>query len=105
MRNGLNYIDKADFLEVYYATHTQSITLANIQSSFAATGLVPYDPERVLSKLNTQFKTLTLPSTSYTNTPTQLQTFKTPYNTTQLQLQANVIKRTALLTPTNRALD
>jgi hypothetical protein len=29
---------------------------ANIQSSFAAAGLVPYDPERVLSKLHTQLK-------------------------------------------------
>ena len=47
IRNGLNHIDKADFLEVYYAVYIQSMSLANIQSSFAATGLVPYDPERV----------------------------------------------------------
>jgi hypothetical protein len=53
MRNGLNYINKADFLEAYYAAHIESISLANIQSSFVATGLVPYDPKRVLLKLNT----------------------------------------------------
>ena len=105
MRNGLNHIDKADFLEAYYTAHIQSISLANIQSSFAATGLVPYDPERVLLKLNTQFKTPTPPSTSYANTPIQPWTFETPHNTAQLQLQANAIKHTALPTPTNRALD
>ena len=105
MRNGLNHIDKADFLEAYYTAHIQSISLANIQSSFAATGLVPYDPERVLLKLNSQFKTPTPPSTSYANTPIQPWTFETPHNTAQLQLQANAIKHTALPTPTNRALD
>ena len=105
MRNGLNHIDKADFLEAYYTAHIQSMGLANIQSSFTATGLVPYDPERVLSKLNTQFKTPTPPSTSYTNAPTQPWTFETPHDTAQLQLQANAIKRTVLPTPTNRALD
>jgi hypothetical protein len=66
----------------------------------------------VLLKLHTQLKTLMPPSTSYTNASanTQLWAFKTPYDTTQLELQAKVIKdgirnRTALLTPTNRALN
>jgi hypothetical protein len=109
MRNGLNHIDKADFLEAYYAAHIEAMTLANIQSSFTVTGLVPHDPDKILSKLNTQFKTLTPPSTSYANAPananTQSWAFETPYDTAQLALQANVIKQTALPTPTNRALD
>jgi hypothetical protein len=69
MQNGVNYIDKQDFLKVYYIAHTESMSLVNIQSSFAATGLLPYDPERVLSKLKTQFKTLTPPSSSHATTP------------------------------------
>jgi hypothetical protein len=84
MRNGVNYIDKPDFLRTFHAARTEAITLANIQSSFAATGLVLYDPERVLSKLYTQFKTLILPSTSYTNNApasTQAWAFETPYDT------------------------
>jgi hypothetical protein len=53
MRNRVNHINKQDFLTVYYTAYTETISLANIQSSFAATGLVLYDPERVLSKLYT----------------------------------------------------
>jgi hypothetical protein len=107
MRNGVNHIDKPDFLRAFYTARTEAMTLANIQSSFAATGLVPYDPERVLSKLHTQFKTPTPPSTSHANNApasTQAWAFETPHDTAQLALQANAIKRTALPTPTNRAL-
>ena len=108
IRNGVNHIDKPDFLYAFYAARTEAMTLANIQSSFAATGLVPYDPERVLSKLYTQLKTPTPPSTSHANNApasTQAWAFETPHDTAQLALQANAIKRTALPTPTNRALD
>ena len=68
MYNRLNYIDKQDFLQAYYTAYIESISLANVQSSFAATGIVPYDPERVLLKL-TQFKTLIPPSSSHTTAP------------------------------------
>ena len=102
MRNGVNHIDKSDFLQALYTAHTGAMTSVNIQSSFAATGLVPYDPERVLSKLNTQFKTPTPPSTSHANAPastTQPWAFETPYDTAQLALQADALRRTALPTP------
>jgi hypothetical protein len=61
MRNGVNHIDKADFLTVYNRARTESITPAIIRSGFAATGLVPFNPERVLSKLNIQIRTPTPP--------------------------------------------
>ena len=51
--NRVNYIDKDDFLKVYYTVYIESISLANIQSSFVTIGLVLYNPERVLSKLYT----------------------------------------------------
>jgi hypothetical protein len=108
MRNGVNHINKPDFLRAFHAARTEAMTLANIQSSFAATGLVPHNPERVLSKLHTQLKTPTPPSTSYANNApasTQAWAFETPHDTAQLVLQANAMKRTALPTPTNRALD
>jgi hypothetical protein len=54
MRNGVNHIDKQDFLEAYYNTRKETMTQANISSSFAATGVLLYDPERVLAKLNTR---------------------------------------------------
>jgi hypothetical protein len=108
MRNGVNHINKPDFLHAFYTARTEAMTPANVQSSFAATGLVPHDPERVLSKLHTQFKTPTPPSTSHANAPanTQPWAFETPYNTTQLELQAKAIKHTVHLpTLTDRALN
>jgi hypothetical protein len=85
------------------------MSLANIQSSFTATGLVPYDPKRMLSKL-TQFKTPTSPSSSHGATQeatTQQEQWvsKTPYNTSQLELQARAIETACLPTLTNRALN
>ena len=64
---------------------------ANIHSSFAATGLVPYDPERVLSKLHTQLKTPTPPPSSHT-TQQGSWVLETPHNTAQLESQAKAIK-------------
>ncbi|KFZ24810.1 hypothetical protein V502_00710, partial [Pseudogymnoascus sp. VKM F-4520 (FW-2644)] len=61
MRVGVNYIDKSDFLPAYFTARIESLTSNTIRSGFAAAGLVPYDPERVLSKLNTQLRTPTPP--------------------------------------------
>jgi hypothetical protein len=107
LRNGVNYFDKPDFLHAFYTARSEAMTLANIQSSFAATGLVQHDRGRVLSKLHTQLKTPTLPSTSHANNAhgsTQAWEFKMPHDTAQLAHQANAIKRTALPTPANCAL-
>ena len=94
MRNGVNHIDKQDFLKAYYTTHTETMNQSNIHSSFAATGVVPYDPERVLAKLNTQLQTptpspLPLPLPALDQGPWILET---PHNTTQLELQSKAIK-------------
>jgi hypothetical protein len=52
MRLGINHINKEEFLHLYYPAHVQAITEKNIQSGFAATGLVPFNPDQVLSTLN-----------------------------------------------------
>jgi hypothetical protein len=90
IQNGVNHIDKQDFLEVYYIAYTETMNLANIYSSFAAAGLVLYDPERVLSKLHTQLKTPTPPpATAIEQEPWVPET---PYNTTQLEFQSKAIR-------------
>jgi hypothetical protein len=53
VRNGLNYIDKADFLSAYVVARNESMTTNTVRSGFSATGLIPFNPERVLLKLNT----------------------------------------------------
>jgi hypothetical protein len=105
IRRGVTYIDKQDFLQAYLLARTEVATIANIQSGFAATGLVPHDPERVLSKLYTQLKTPTPPSSSHAQAP-QSWHFKTPHDTAQLELQARAIRNNAALpTPENQALN
>jgi phage tail protein X len=53
IRVRVNHIDKVDFLKAYYTARTEAITTSTIQSGFAATGLVLYNPDRVLIELST----------------------------------------------------
>ena len=108
MRVGVNHIDKSDFLPAYCTARTESITSNTVRSGFAATGLVPHDPERVLSKLNTQLRTPTPPLPLSTEQPHWAP--ETPHNIQELELQAKAIgefvrRRTAGSTsPTDRAI-
>ena len=51
MQLGRNYIDKLDFLEAFKPARAAALNLSNIYSGFAAARLVPFNPERVLSRL------------------------------------------------------
>lgn len=51
IRLGINHISKEEFLGLYYEAH-QAITPKSIINSFAATGLVPFNPDIVLSTLS-----------------------------------------------------
>jgi hypothetical protein len=50
----INYISKLEFFCVFREVFFISITEKNIQSGFAGASLIPYDPDRVISKLNIQ---------------------------------------------------
>jgi hypothetical protein len=52
IRYGINYIIKLEFLPAFQAAHNASITSNNICGGFRGSGLVPYDPEAVISKLD-----------------------------------------------------
>ena len=66
------------------------MTTANIQNSFAATGIVPYNPERVLSKLHIQLRTPTPPLIPILEQEKWVP--ETPHNTTEVNLQAKAIE-------------
>jgi hypothetical protein len=57
MRLGINHIDKEEFLTLYSRTYMEAITKQNIQSGFLGIGLVPFNPERVISTLNLIIRT------------------------------------------------
>jgi len=50
-RQGIFHINKEEFFYVYLRVRVAAISEQNIQSGFRATGLIPYDPQRVLTSL------------------------------------------------------
>ena len=64
----INYISKLEFLYTFHEAFFASITERNIQGSFTGASLIPYDLERVLSKLDVKLRTPT-PLNSRATTP------------------------------------
>jgi hypothetical protein len=82
----INYIDKRAFLATFLAVYNKAISKNNILSSFRATGLVPLDPEVVLSKLEVKPRT----PTPLAPGPTLWQP-KTPSNAIEIDSQTTLI--------------
>jgi len=91
---------------MFLEARTQALSQNNIQSGFAAAGLVPLTPEMVLSQLPA------MPETPPEATPqSSQQSLTTPLNVVQLQRRATTIKRllkqrsASPPTPTDMALN
>jgi hypothetical protein len=59
IRHHINHITKLKFLPAFKIAYNQSFTSANICSAFQGAGLMPLQPDAVLSKLNVQLRTPT----------------------------------------------
>ena len=92
MRLRIDYINKSDFLIAYKQARTEIYKEDTIRNGFKATGLVPYDPIHVLSKLNMVIKTPTPPGSSHGSQSSHW-TPKTPQNLRQLKRQTHTIKQ------------
>jgi hypothetical protein len=90
MRMHINHISKLEFLCGFREAFFTSMTEKNIRGGFAGAGLVPYDPERVLSKLDVRLRTPT-PPTSRPGTA-QPWVFQTPHNPREAESQSTLIK-------------
>ena len=88
-RQGIYHIDKVDFLLIYSKVRLTVFLSRNIKSGFLATGLLPYNPQRVLSLLSV-LKTPSPPSTANGLIPQW--TSETPHTTAQLEQQARLIR-------------
>jgi hypothetical protein len=62
MRNRITHITKLEFLPCFKGAFNAAITKSNILGGFRGAGLVPFDPEAVISKLNVQLRTPTPPT-------------------------------------------
>jgi hypothetical protein len=91
MRLGFNHIDKVDFLTAFPQARTVAYKAQTIRNSFAATGLVPFNPDRVLQHLNVQLKTPTPPPSRSSNTVSSC--LQTPQNIRQFVRQSTTINK------------
>ena len=91
MRVGINHIDKDDFLTLYQEIRPAVFQSATIQSGFKATGIVPFDPDQVLSELHVQMQTPSPPRVlTQVLCPWDPET---PHNIAELELQTKAIQR------------
>jgi hypothetical protein len=86
---GVNHIDKHEFLPLYNQARHAALHQDNIRAGFAATGLVPYSPDRVLSQLHAEYQT---PSPQRCPPSNASWAAKTPHNIAELQKQTALLK-------------
>jgi hypothetical protein len=87
MRNHINHITKLEFLPAFRAAFATSITSDNIRGGFRGSGLVPFNPETVISNLDIKLRTPTPFSDS--EGPWSA---KTPGNQAEMTSQTELIK-------------
>ena len=91
IRAHITHITKEDFFPAFLAAFNATMTEKNILGGFRGAGLVPLDPEMVISKLDLTFNDVT-PPTSRPNT-SQAYIPKTPNNPIELASQSAYVAR------------
>jgi hypothetical protein len=61
IRCSITHISKTEFFPAFRAVFQAAITESNIKGGFRGAGLAPFNPERVISKLDIQLRTPTPP--------------------------------------------
>jgi hypothetical protein len=84
---GYHYLIKEDFLPELSLAYKAAFTPTTIRSSFRGSGLLPLDPEAVLSKLTLRQKTPTLPPP-----PSSQELYQTPQNPRQVEKHTSYLK-------------
>ena len=90
MRKHITHISKLEFLCAFRAAFFTSITKKNIQGGFLGAGLIPYDPQRVISQLNVLLRTPTPPEILSETQRSWVS--KTPQNAHEASFQSEHIK-------------
>jgi len=78
IRCSITHISKTEFFDAFYAAFKATFTERNIRGGFKGAGLVPFNPENVISKLDVQLWTPTPPEeAAEPSTPWTLKTLTT----------------------------
>lgn len=91
---GTFHIDKTDFLVLYHQAHRITFTEKTIKNAFEAVGIVPYNPQKVLSRLNVRTPSPLLQPTTLDPQGSGSQLLaKTPHNITELEAQVKALQK------------
>jgi hypothetical protein len=86
VRARINHITKTEFLSAFIDAFNASIRTSQIQGGFRGAGLIPFNPEIVLEKLDIRLKTPPEPPQQETTW-----TSKTPKNSVELASQSTLV--------------
>jgi hypothetical protein len=90
MRNHIHHITKPDFFLAFHAAFWATFHPENVQGGFRGAGLVPFDPEKVISQLDIKLRTPT--PTGPPSAQTDSWVCKTPQTANEASLQTTHIK-------------
>ncbi|SCO92444.1 related to transposase [Fusarium oxysporum] len=91
IRCSITHVSKTEFFPAFYAAFQSTMTEENIKAAFRGAGLIPIDPESIVSKLDIQLRTPTPveeevdPSTPWVS--------KTPKTAIEAQYQSEYLQR------------
>jgi hypothetical protein len=90
IKSHVNHITKVEFFLAFKAAYDETFTEKNIQAGFRGAGLVPHDPQAVLSKLDVKIRTPT--PTGPPPDEADDWTSRTPCNPTETVSQNTLVK-------------
>ncbi|KFY28641.1 hypothetical protein V491_00368 [Pseudogymnoascus sp. VKM F-3775] len=90
IRRRITYVTKDEFFPAFKAAFDAVFTEQNIKGGFRGSGLVPWDPEAVILKLDMRVQTPTTPQIPAK--PLRPWVSQTPQNATEALLQSTLIK-------------
>ena len=91
IKASINHITKSEFFIAFMAAHLRIFTAENIKSGFRGAGILPWNPDSVIEKLDVRLCTPSL-SASRPSTACEWES-QTPSNPQQTVSQSNFIKR------------
>ncbi|ELQ41143.1 hypothetical protein OOU_Y34scaffold00300g4 [Pyricularia oryzae Y34] len=90
IRAHINNISKVEFFLAFVAAYEVSMTKDNMAGGFRGAGLVPYNPEAVISKLDIKIRTPSPKEPTFPTTESWVS--QTPHNPTEAICQSTLVK-------------
>ena len=90
IKTAITYITKLEFFHAFKAAYDRTMTSENVRTSFRSSGLIPFDLQAVISKLDVKLRTLT--PTGPPPTDADLWVSQTPYNPAEAIAQSALVQ-------------